>query len=647
MLKHFCDRIVVTQVVFQCTLACKVMTWLDVTFPMFDYMKHLMHRVNTMPGIQRVKMESIRATMFSISGYCVQHYKFAPGPTPPPPPPEYNLILDYEEDDGRKENEVDQPPNHKMKIVLEVQEHWVGFGTNETLPFTYLGLPVGANMNLKKNWTPVIEKFNSRLSTWKAQSLSLGGRLTLAKAVLGSLPSYYFSIFVAPVGVINSIEKIRRRFLWGGSADKSKISWVAWDKVAAPKEAGGLGLGSLKAFNLSLIVKWWWRLRKDDNEMWCKVINGVHNLRGKPDNYLSNKSISGVWNNIAGVAANLEKMNIKANEVIVKDTKAGKNTMFWLDKWRGEDTFKEAFPLLYKLDRIKKCKVADRINSDGTNWDWRPAPSSSSQKFELERLRDRIGDFTPLDDDDRWRSGITDDGMYRVKALRYKIDCPQQIEEGAVINWTHDVPLKVLCFVWRVNRGRIPTATELLKRGIAIDSPICTYCSLEDEDTLHVLWGCQLAKTVWEWVLKWCDIPFPAIQEIGELLKYVDNQRNREIKKRDLVAICYGTLWLIWKSRCDWIFKKIRVSPTKVADKVKSTVYTWVKHRQSRSFKNSYIPENPRTPKPLTFSKNRLRGLKIAQIQARSLYNTYLNGFVKKNLKKKRKKKKLHICKKI
>ncbi|KAL4556975.1 hypothetical protein LXL04_035145 [Taraxacum kok-saghyz] len=29
---------------------------------------------------------------------------------------------------------------------------------------------------------------------------------------------------------------------------------------------------------------------------------------------------------------------------------------------------------------------------------------------------------------------------------------------------------------------------------------------------------------------------------------------------------------------------------------------------ESRSFENSYIPENPRTPKPLTFSKNRLQG---------------------------------------
>ncbi|KAL4586478.1 hypothetical protein LXL04_011114 [Taraxacum kok-saghyz] len=34
------------------------------------------------------------------------------------------------------------------------------------------------------------------------------------------------------------------------------------------------------------------------------------------------------------------------------------------------------------------------------------------------------------------------------------------------------------------------------------------------------------------------------------------------------------------------------------------------KVNESRSFENSYIPENPRTPKPLTFSKNRLRGAK-------------------------------------
>lgn len=42
-----------------------------------------------------------------------------------------------------------------------------------------------------------------------------------------------------------------------GTDEKRKTNWVAWEKVVAPKNVGGLGLGSLKAFKLSLIVKWW------------------------------------------------------------------------------------------------------------------------------------------------------------------------------------------------------------------------------------------------------------------------------------------------------------------------------------------------------------------------------------------------------
>ena len=43
-----------------------------------------------------------------------------------------------------------------------------------SLPFQYLGAPVGANMNLKKNWQPIIDRFHSKLSLWKAKTLSFG-----------------------------------------------------------------------------------------------------------------------------------------------------------------------------------------------------------------------------------------------------------------------------------------------------------------------------------------------------------------------------------------------------------------------------------------------------------------------------------------
>lgn len=68
----------------------------------------------------------------------------------------------------------------------------------DSTPFKYLGLPVGKKMNKVCNWNDVIDCFTRRLSSWKSKILSIGCRLTLCKAVLGSIPVYYLSIFRAP-----------------------------------------------------------------------------------------------------------------------------------------------------------------------------------------------------------------------------------------------------------------------------------------------------------------------------------------------------------------------------------------------------------------------------------------------------------------
>lgn len=47
-------------------------------------------------------------------------------------------------------------------------------------------------MSLRKNQKLVLDKFQSRLPSWKSKALSFGGRITLIKAVLGSLSIYCF-----------------------------------------------------------------------------------------------------------------------------------------------------------------------------------------------------------------------------------------------------------------------------------------------------------------------------------------------------------------------------------------------------------------------------------------------------------------------
>nr|KAJ0214446.1 hypothetical protein LSAT_V11C400180310 [Lactuca sativa] len=247
-----------------------------------------------------------------------------------------------------------------------------------SLPFTYLGIPVGANMNLH-----VIEKFRNKLSSWKSKTLSFGGRLTLIKSVLGNLPTYYLSIFRALVGVIESLEKTRRRFLWGGNEEKSKINWFFWENVIAPKELGGLRVGSIRALNMGLIIK-------EADLLWAKGITGLHNLYNKPMEYLSKRRITGVWNNIVGTKKDLEVMGISFNGIFKHIVKTGDRTQFWWDKWVDDSSLKSKYLNLYNIEKEKSCLVVDRRGNDGKNWKWKTCPITVDLSNDLVHLTNEV-----------------------------------------------------------------------------------------------------------------------------------------------------------------------------------------------------------------------------------------------------------------
>ncbi|GKA96830.1 hypothetical protein Tco_0818925 [Tanacetum coccineum] len=101
----------------------------------------------------------------------------------------------------------------------------------------YLGLPIGSNMNHMANWKNLMDRFHTKLSSWKANLLSIGGGLTLIKSVRGD------------------------------SQDTKKLAWIKWSNVMALFDKGGLGIGSLKSFNLALIQKWRWRLASNPSAL--------------------------------------------------------------------------------------------------------------------------------------------------------------------------------------------------------------------------------------------------------------------------------------------------------------------------------------------------------------------------------------------
>ena len=110
------------------------------------------------------------------------------------------------------------------------------------LPTSYLGLPLGAKHKAVGVWDSIEERFRKRLAAWKIQYISKGGRATLIRNTLSSLPIYYLSLFRMPQKVCARLEKIQRQFLWGGNDQDRKTALVRWTTVCMAKYKGGIGI---------------------------------------------------------------------------------------------------------------------------------------------------------------------------------------------------------------------------------------------------------------------------------------------------------------------------------------------------------------------------------------------------------------------
>ena len=169
-----------------------------------------------------------------------------------------------------------------------------------SLPSQYLGLPLGVLNRAPYMWDGVEERVRRRLALWKRQYISKGGRVTLIKSTLASMPIYQMSIFRMPKMVARRLEKVQRDFLWGGGNMEGKTHLVNWEVVCTDKAKGGLGIRKLTLLNKALLGKWIWRYACDKDNLWKQVIKvkyGQEDFGWRPKK--ANGAVGvGVWKEI-------------------------------------------------------------------------------------------------------------------------------------------------------------------------------------------------------------------------------------------------------------------------------------------------------------------------------------------------------------
>nr|GEW85649.1 RNA-directed DNA polymerase, eukaryota, reverse transcriptase zinc-binding domain protein [Tanacetum cinerariifolium] len=268
-------------------------------------------------------------------------------------------------------------------------------------PFIYLGLPIDCNMASVKNWDPIVDKFNKCLSKWKASMLSIGGRATFVSSVLGSLGTYYLSLFPMPITVCKKLESIRDRFFWGSDGSTKKLHWIAWNSVTASKRNGGLGIGSLFSLNHALIQKLRWRFVNHPQSLWVRLNTAIHGGVENVTTFFRNISSQSVWGRIVGSINTMHEKGFISLSTLSRRVNNGADTKFWLESWMHNSPLYQQYPRLFRLVVNNDCFVKDCWNN-GWQVPWSRPILSGTNASHVAELYNKLAYFSLNDYKDVW-----------------------------------------------------------------------------------------------------------------------------------------------------------------------------------------------------------------------------------------------------
>lgn len=437
-------------------------------------------------------------------------------------------------------------------------------------PFKYLGFWLKPNAYRNQDWNWLVAKTESRISQWSYKWLSRAGRLTLIKSVLLAMPVYWAALTWVPKGILRKINRICSRFLWAGSKEESVLPWVAWDKIARPKEWGGWGIKNLTDFSTSLAAKSGWRIIKMEN-LWTKVVKRKYIDPTPLEEWIrkeskKEKNGSVVW-----------KATVEAFKVIEQGLAwqigNGENLKIGKDPWVGCNEKYALSPGLIRHLESKGIRHLSQVEKIGFSTIWgqawksgeelglRPAWWNEWKVFTEELTRSNV---RLRDRQDQLVWAHAENGSYSPK-FGYKFLMNRkgwgEPEWWDKLIWKLKCPAKARLFFWCILKRKIPT-WDLLQARYKQGPGRCSLCKSDSENISHIFLACPFVKTVWaevgKLIGKRIEWEGRNVQEVWE--KWWRNYPGWKMRNLPPI-ICWG----IWIARNRSIFMEKETTAESIA----------------------------------------------------------------------------------
>ena len=433
--------------------------------------------------------------------------------------------------------------------------------------FIHLGHPLilpGKDRTIAYNF--VLDKFKSKLTTYKADKLSHAAKLELIKSVFSSIPVYYMSNILFTKKFIAKLTAVIRNFWWTGIREETNsrsLCLRAGKDICTPKNEGGLGIRNLQAMNQSLILMAAWRIADQPNDFLHAVLKSKY----FPDSSIwrpnSNAPKSAFWAFIIKVLPILKAhcfYQITQGCISIWSTPWCQNWThiyealiiqpgvfsyptqvkdLWIPNQKAWDN--QLIHTLFQQPMASIIKSTDIIQSQEKDiLYWKLTPSGkcnfkSAYRACLQYLQEH--------------------GEPRPRQVH-----PHTIQLLNQIWKNRQITPRVQAFGWRLLRKAMPTGARVGKYSKHI-SKLCSRCGMEEDD-IHLFFTCNFARAAWftaPWFIR-SDILVLNCNSLTQLLITFLNMNHPHASLPNILTF----MWCIWKSRNDNLFDRKPGSPHQV-----------------------------------------------------------------------------------
>ncbi|XP_023907624.1 uncharacterized protein LOC112019319 [Quercus suber] len=443
---------------------------------------------------------------------------------------------------------------------------------------TYLGLPSLVGRSKKNTFRALKERLDHKLSGWKEKLLSQAGKEVLIKAVAQAVPTYTMSVFKLPDTLCDELTSMVRSFWWGQSNGRTKMAWLSWEKMCAPKKEGGLGFRDLKSFNLALLSKQGWRLQTNT----CSLVYRVLKARYFPNcDFLHAK---------LGRQPSFAWRSILAAQHIVQaghrwQVGNGASIRVWQDRWIPRPP---SFTTITQPNTLHMHSMVAALLDEVTG-EWKAdlvkrvfLPEEAQTILSIPRSNKHAND--------RIIWAYTPKGIFTVNSA-YKVALATSPSASIVGQsdttaketfwrtlWSLNIPNKIKNFAWRACRNILPTKVNLRHRGV-LESATCEACGVADETSGHLFWECTKAREVWLAT----GIPFDTqgvyYRDFIDLIWYLIFVKHAG---RELLELILSVAWCMWYNRNKTRLGSTRQTSQQVIHKARSLLEEFQQAHLSR-----------------------------------------------------------------